>query len=32
MHLSNAVICRDDAAIPRDADYSFQAGLAIAEF
>jgi len=32
MHLSNAVICRDDAAIPRDADYSFEAGLAIAEF
>ncbi len=32
LHLSNAVICRDDAAIPRDADYSFQAGLAIAEF
>lgn len=32
MHLTNAIICRDDAAIPRDADYSFEAGLAIAEF
>ena len=32
LHLTNAVICRDDAAIPRDADYSFEAGLAIAEF
>lgn len=32
MHLRNAIICRDDAAIPRDAEYSFEAGLAIAEF
>ncbi len=32
IELHNAMICRDDAAIPRDAEYSFQGGLAIAEF
>lgn len=32
LRISNAVICRDDSAIPRDGDYTFQAGLAIAEF
>src|SRR5712691_8185880 len=32
MELRNAMICRDDEAIPRDAEYSFEAGLAIAEF
>ncbi|HSP13678.1 MAG TPA: NDP-sugar synthase [Thermoanaerobaculia bacterium] len=32
IELHNAMVCRDDAAIPRDAEYSFQAGLAIAEF
>ncbi|HEV8661487.1 MAG TPA: NDP-sugar synthase [Thermoanaerobaculia bacterium] len=32
MELRNAIISRDDEAIPRDADYSFEGGLAIAEF
>jgi mannose-1-phosphate guanylyltransferase len=32
MQLRNAMICRDDAAIPRDAEYAFEGGLAIAEF
>ncbi|HEY3056097.1 MAG TPA: sugar phosphate nucleotidyltransferase [Thermoanaerobaculia bacterium] len=32
IELRNAIICRDDEAIPRDADYSFEGGLAIAEF
>ncbi len=29
MHLKNAIICRDDPAIPRDADYRFENGLVI---
>ncbi len=30
MRLQNAIICRDDPAIPRDADYRFENGLVIA--
>ncbi len=32
MHLRNAMVSRDDASIPRDAEYMFEGGLAIAEF
>ncbi|HSP35014.1 MAG TPA: NDP-sugar synthase, partial [Thermoanaerobaculia bacterium] len=32
LHLRNAMISRDDASIPRDAEYAFEGGLAIAEF
>lgn len=30
MRLNNAIVCRDDAAIPRDPQYRFENGLAIA--
>jgi NDP-sugar pyrophosphorylase family protein len=32
MRLKNAIVCRDDASIPRDAGYQFENGLVIAQF
>ena len=32
LELKNAMICRDEASIPRDAGYRFESGLVIAEF
>lgn len=32
LELSNAIVCRDDAAIPRDPIYRFESGLVIAQF
>ena len=32
MRLRNAIVCRDDVSIPRDAGYRFESGLVIAQF
>jgi NDP-sugar pyrophosphorylase family protein len=32
MRLQNAIVCRDDVSIPRDAGYRFESGLVIAQF
>ncbi len=32
MRLQNAIVCRDDVSIPRDAGYQFESGLVIAQF
>ncbi len=32
MRLQNAIVCRDDESIPRDAGYQFETGLVIAQF